>query len=75
MIVKKKIEKIISLKKEGEIIESENLLETILNDEIINYDNDVNDKKTAIMWLLIALTEVSNDARNALPLLNINIED
>ena len=44
-------------------------------EEIINYDNDVNDKKTAIMWLLIALTEVSNDARNALPLLNINIED
>ena len=42
MIVKKKIEKIISLKKEGEIIESENLLETILNDEIINYDNLVN---------------------------------
>lgn len=44
-------------------------------EEIIKYDNDINDKKTAIMWLLIALTEVSNDARNALPLLNINIED
>ena len=45
----------------------------ILNEyeEIIKYDNDINDKKTAIMWLLISLTEVSNDARNALPLLNI----
>ena len=47
--------------------------ELILNEyeEIIKYDNDINDKKTAIMWLLISLTEVSNDARNALPLLNI----
>ena len=30
-------------------------------------------KKTAIMWLLIALTEVSYDAKIALPYLNMDL--
>ncbi len=41
-------------------------------DQILKYDSNDGDKKTAIMWLLIALTEVSEDARIALPHLNIN---
>ena len=44
----------------------------ILNEyqKIIEYDNDIENKKTAIMWLLIALTEVSYDAKIALPYLH-----
>ena len=41
-------------------------------DEILKYNSNDGDKKTAIMWLLIALTEASEDARIALPHLNIN---
>ena len=36
-------------------------------EEILKYDNNISDKKTAIMWILISLTEVSLDARNAMP--------
>lgn len=52
-----------------------NLRMIILNEykKIIEYDNDIENKKTAIMWLLIALTEVSYDAKIALPYLNMDL--
>lgn len=52
-----------------------NLRMIILNEyqKIIEYDNDIENKKTAIMWLLIALTEVSQDAKIALPYLNMDL--
>ena len=47
----------------------------ILNEykKILDFDNNIEDKKTAVMWLLIALTEVSNDAKIALPFLNMDL--
>lgn len=52
-----------------------NLRMIILNEyqKIIEYNNDIENKKTAIMWLLIALTEVSYDAKIALPYLNMDL--
>jgi len=41
--------------------------------EILDFNNELGDKKTAVMWLLIALTEVSQNARNALPMLNMDM--
>lgn len=42
MTVENKIAQIISLKKEGKIIESENLLNSIVNNEIVDYDKLIN---------------------------------
>ena len=36
-------------------------------EKFLSYDNNLSDKKTAIMWMLTSLTEVSDDARNAMP--------
>ena len=51
------------------------LREIILNEyeKILKYENDINDKKTSIMWLLIALTEVSYDANIALTFLQTDV--
>ena len=45
-------------------------LQNIILDEyekFLIFNSNSSDKKTAIMWMLIALTEVSDDARNAMP--------
>ena len=42
MVIENKIEKIVSLKKEGKIIESENLFKTIIEEKIVDYDKLVN---------------------------------
>ena len=47
-----------------------NILRKIIMEEylkVLNYDNLEADKKTAVMWLLTALTEVSLQARTAMP--------
>lgn len=41
--------------------------------KILNFNSNIEDKKTAVMWLLIALTEVSQDAKIALPFLNMDL--
>jgi len=59
----------------NQITEINKIRSIILNEykKILDFDNNIEDKKTAVMWLLIALTEVSNDAKIALPFLNMDL--
>ena len=62
LVFKMKLNKIKKIK------EIDTLKKIILNEynKFIDFDNDISNKKTAVIWLLIGLTEVSNKAREDL---------
>ena len=54
------------------ILDKDKLRYIMINEynKFLDFNNDVNDKKTSCLWILSALVRVSIDARNALPHLN-----